>query len=203
MKEDCLAQQRGIRSVGTRRLWRSSQRLMSHLMRTTLQTFDIATMSSTAEPGGFLHPSLPSPPASSHRSASIEPSHLPQTRVHPLKPGSAKESSIIYYLDDRLLAISRRYEKRIEERTSDDQTSPAESGTYGYRSFGQLAHELEAVIDVVWVTASRTTTSPFYLKSSDGERSQSASLLSPCHSLIGLHIPVLISVFSRADFQNA
>lgn len=107
-----------------------------------------------------MHPSLPSPPPSSHRSDSIEPSHLPQTRVHPLKPGSAKESSVIYYLDDRLLAISRRYEKRIEERALNNEPSRAEDRSHGYRTFGQLAQEIEAVIDVVWVTASRKTALP-------------------------------------------
>lgn len=118
----------------------------------------MATTSSEAGPGGFLHPSLSSPPASSHRSGSIEPSHLPQTRVHPLRSGSAKEGSVIYYLDDKLLAISRRYEKRIEESTKDGEQLRSEGGSRGYQTFGQIAQDLEAVIDVVWVTASRMVT---------------------------------------------
>ena len=116
-------------------------------------------MASTGEePGGFFHFSLPSPPASSHRSGSVEPSHLPRTRIHPLKSGSAKESSVIYYLDDKLLAISRGYERRIEENTRNGERICTEGGTRGYTTFGQMAQDLDKVIDVVWITASRMIT---------------------------------------------
>jgi len=160
-------------------------------------------MSSNTEPGGFLHPSLPSPPPSSHRSGSIEPSHLPQTRVRPLKPGSAKENSVIYYLDDRLLAISRRYEKRIEERTSDTHPSRAEDRSHGYRTFGQLAQEVEAVVDVVWVTASRKTAWPTRETFPDQCGSKFASILSPGHSVVGLHVLAILSFFSKAHISFA
>ena len=119
---------------------------------------EMATASSDTEPGGFFHPALPSPPASSYRSLSIEPPHLPQTRSHPLKSGSAKEGSVIYYLDNKLLDISRRYEKRLEEETQDGVGVRDRGDSPGYTGFGQLAQDLEAVIDVVWVTASRTIT---------------------------------------------
>ena len=120
----------------------------------------MGTTSADAEPGGFFHPSLPSPPASSYRSGSIEPSQLPPTRARPLKPGSAKESGVIYYLDDKLLAISRRYEKRIEENAHDGERLRTEGASRGYTAFGAIARDLEAVIDVVWVTASRMTLKP-------------------------------------------
>lgn len=60
---------------------------------------------------------------------------------------------MIYYLDDKLLTISRRYEKRVQV------VSPtglkAEGEVLGYRKFDEAALDLEAVIDVVWITGTR------------------------------------------------
>ena len=111
------------------------------------------TNSSLNEPGGFLHPWLPSPPVSTNISPSLEPPHLPQTRSQPLRSGSGKETSVIYYLDDKLLTISRRYEKRVQ--VVSETGLKAEDEVQGYRKFDEAAIDLEAVIDVVWITGTR------------------------------------------------
>lgn len=121
----------------------------------------MAANPSVQEPGGFLPSYLPSPSISTNRSPSIEPSHLPQTRSHPLKSGSGKESSVIYYLDDKLLAISRRYEKRVQVVT--EMGLSAEGEAQGYRKFSEAARDLDAVIDVVWVTGTPTLQTPYLL----------------------------------------
>ncbi len=113
-------------------------------------------MSSTPDlpgPGGFLQPTLPSPPPSSSHSSSNAPKILPQPRSTPLKAGSSKESSFIDYVDRKLLAVSRRYEKRFNtDFEEDDQLNVTGRG---YEDFGELAKDLEAVIDVVWVSGTR------------------------------------------------
>ncbi len=114
-------------------------------------------MTSAAElhsgPGGFLQPTLPSPPASTTTSASTATPVLPRPRANPLKPGSSKESSFIDYVDNTLLGISRRYEKRYNADFEDEATSGIEGR--GYESFGELATDLETVINVVWVSGTR------------------------------------------------
>ncbi|KAL8949916.1 MAG: hypothetical protein Q9183_007562, partial [Haloplaca sp. 2 TL-2023] len=65
------------------------------------------------EPGGFLHPTLPSPPPSTIGSPAAAHSILPQPRSKPLKQGSPKESDFVTYIEQKLLAVSRRYENRF------------------------------------------------------------------------------------------
>ena len=107
-----------------------------------------------ARPGGFLQPSLPSPPASSINSPPAGYEVLPQPWSTPLKPGSSKESAFIDYVDQKLLGISRRYEKRFNADFEDESTSGIQGR--GYESYGELARDLEGVIDVVWVSGTRT-----------------------------------------------
>ncbi|KAK0509179.1 hypothetical protein JMJ35_008550 [Cladonia borealis] len=122
-------------------------------------------MTSAAEshpgPGGFLQPTLPSPPASTATSASPAPPVLPRPRANPLKPGSSKESSFIDYVDNKLLGVSRRYEKRYNADFEDEATSGIEGR--GYESFGEMAKDLEAVIDVVWVSGTPSLQTPYLL----------------------------------------
>lgn len=113
-----------------------------------------ASIPSSPEPGGFLLPTLPSPPASSTTTASVSASSLPQPRARPLKPGSSKESSFIDYVDRKLLQISRRYEKRFNA-DMEDSAAPKDEGS-GYENFGEVARDLERVVDVVWVSGTRT-----------------------------------------------
>lgn len=104
------------------------------------------------EPGGFLQPILPSPPSSTVGSPSTN-SILPHPRSNPLKPGSAKESSFIDYVDQKLLGISRRYEKRFNANLEDESSSDLEGR--GYEEFGGVAKDLEALADVIWVSGTR------------------------------------------------
>ena len=104
------------------------------------------------EPGGFL-PQLPSPPQSSVGSPSPHHPSLPLSRSYPLKRGSNKESAVIEHIDAKLLEISRRYEKRIN--AGNERGTDADTKLRGYDNFGQAAKDLEAVIDVVWVTGTR------------------------------------------------
>lgn len=106
------------------------------------------------QPGGFLPPTLPSPPTSS---ASATASVLPHPRFNPLKPGGAKESSFIDYVDRKLLAISRRYEKRFNA-DFDNESSSSEPEGRGYETFDEMAQELDSTIDIVWVSGTRTRT---------------------------------------------
>ena len=115
----------------------------------------MASIPSSPDPGGFLLPTLPSPPASSTTTASVSASSLPQPRARPLKPGSSKESSFIDYVDKKLLQISRRYEKRFNADMEDSRT-PKDEGS-GYEDFGEVARNIERVVDVVWVSGTRMT----------------------------------------------
>ncbi|KAK4690179.1 hypothetical protein P7C71_g6542, partial [Lecanoromycetidae sp. Uapishka_2] len=120
-----------------------------------------SSMSSTSEPGGFLQPDLPSPPPSSATSISTVTSVLPSPRHTPLKPGSGKESSFIDYVDKKLLGISRRYEKRFNKDLEEEKTSDVEGR--GYTSFGELAKDLENIVNVVWVSGTPSLQTPYLL----------------------------------------
>ena len=102
------------------------------------------------EPGGFLPPSLPSP-APSRVSNSSTRSNLPHPRSHPLRAGSAKEDAARRYVEGRLLHISRRYTKKfqpVEDSWVED--------VKGYESMGQVAKDLGEIVDVVWLSGTRT-----------------------------------------------
>ncbi|MCJ1436215.1 hypothetical protein MMC27_005593 [Xylographa pallens] len=121
-------------------------------------------MADQSEAGGFLHPTLPSPPASTIASSSVAPSILPSPRDHPLKPGSSKESNFIEYVERKLLEISGRYERRFnvglrEHSGRSEQTVPSN----GYENFGELAVDLENVIDVIWVSGTPSLQTPYLL----------------------------------------
>ncbi|KAL6714069.1 hypothetical protein ACLMJK_008563 [Lecanora helva] len=112
-------------------------------------------------PGGFLQPILPSPPPSSADGASIAPTVLPASRSTPLKKGATKESSFIDHVDRKLLGISRRYEKRHNTESEDDPSTDLEGK--GYATFGELANDLEGLIDVIWVSGTPSLQTPYLL----------------------------------------
>jgi hypothetical protein len=102
--------------------------------------------------GGFI-PSGPllSPPPSSLASSTIRVS-LPQARAHPLKAGSAKESELIRYLDERILHVQRRFAKRGTQPTS--RLDP-KLDVDGYKSFGEAAKDVESLVDLLWMSGTR------------------------------------------------
>ena len=108
------------------------------------------------EPGGFLPPTLPSPPPST---VSTSASPLPRPRTTALRPGGSKENALRNYVDDRLLEISGRFERRF--RDAYEATGPgheSERRNAGYKGFTELARDLEGVIDIIWVSGSREST---------------------------------------------
>ena len=94
-------------------------------------------------PGGFLIPSLPSPSPSS-TSTQVGPG-LPQPRAHALRAGSVKEDKVRKYVEARILHISRRYVKKFGVPDPSDEVT-------GYKTMGELCKDLDAVIDVLWLS---------------------------------------------------
>ena len=112
----------------------------------------MASEETQQEAGGFFVPSLPSPPLSApSTSASI----LPRPRATTLKAGSPKENAVRNYVDNKLLEISGRYERRFEAGEVVSESSHPGATVAGYRSFADLARDLDAVIDIIWVSGTR------------------------------------------------
>lgn len=84
-----------------------------------------------------------------------------------------------------------------------NEPSHAGDRSHGYRTFGQLAQEVEAVVDVVWVTASRKTAWPTRKTFPDQFGSEFTSILSPRHSVVGLHVLAILSFFFEAHIPFA
>ena len=125
------------------------------------------------EPGGFIQTHLPSPAPSTPASASTAtPSVLPRPRTHPLKAGSAKETGVIHHLDAGVLRIQRRHAKKFsgtyEHENDEGQHEDAKKGegeeleeVEGYNSFKEMVEDIEALINVVWVSGTRMFPHPW------------------------------------------
>ncbi|KAL1875400.1 hypothetical protein Daus18300_003139 [Diaporthe australafricana] len=115
----------------------------------------MADTSNSPGPGGFLpqHP-LPSPAPSG---SSIHPtSGLPHPRSHPLRAGSAKEQKIRAYVDNQLMYIQRRFvKKNVVAKTGDD--------IVGYKTIGELCKDLEALLDIIWLSGTPGLQVPYLL----------------------------------------
>jgi hypothetical protein len=103
------------------------------------------------EPGAFLPASLPSP-SNTDTSHSSTTSNLPHPRSQPLRAGSAKEEAARRYIEGRLLHISRRYTKKFQPPDADDHV-------HGYESMVDAAKDLGEVVDVLWLSGTRTSPS--------------------------------------------
>ncbi|MCJ1224727.1 hypothetical protein MMC12_001372 [Toensbergia leucococca] len=115
----------------------------------------------SSEPGGFLHPDSTNLQPLSTTSLPNAISLLPQPRLRPLKSGGSKESSFIEYVDRKVLEISRRYEKRYNADLEDKTTPGFEVS--GYENFGEVATDLEGVLDVVWMSGTPSLQIPYLL----------------------------------------
>lgn len=109
------------------------------------------------ESGGFIPASLPSP-APSNASRGSTASNLPQPRSNPLRAGSAKEEAARRYVESRLLHISRRYTKKF-------QPPDAHEDVHGYQSITDAAKDLGEVVDVLWLSGTRMSSSPYVWRS--------------------------------------
>ncbi|KAL8735342.1 MAG: hypothetical protein Q9166_000887 [cf. Caloplaca sp. 2 TL-2023] len=114
----------------------------------------MASSSRDQEPGGFLRPTLPSPPASSVNSPRAARLILPSPRSRPLKSGSSKETDFINHVEKKLLAISRRYENRFSATLSEEENP--DIGGRGYKDIGEEMRDLDPVVDVVWISGTHT-----------------------------------------------
>lgn len=108
------------------------------------------------QPGGFLpQGGLPSPAPSSASSRAA--SGLPHPRARSLQPGSSKEDMVRRYVEERLLNISRRYVKKFGNPEPGDTV-------VGYKTFGEACRELDAVVNVLWLSGTPGLQVPFLLK---------------------------------------
>lgn len=102
-------------------------------------------------PGGFVNPGLPSPAPSNNSSSTITASTLPRQRTRPLPPGSAKEVEVINHIDGGVLRMNRRHAKKF----SSSYAGKGEPDS-GYDSFKEVARDVDGIINVLWVSGSRT-----------------------------------------------
>lgn len=72
---------------------------------------------------------------------------LPTPRTRPLPAGSAKLKSLIFYLDDKILHVNRRYAKSFAEDPEN------KSPQAGYTDFIQVIADIDSLVDVVWTSA--------------------------------------------------
>jgi hypothetical protein len=110
--------------------------------------------------------------------STVTPSQLPKQRSHPLRAGSQKEATVISHVDKSILAINRRHAKKFS--SAFEQPLPgAQSGGLprggdgrreadleterqrGYESFNEVARDVESLVDVLWVSGTRTFTPSF------------------------------------------
>ncbi|KAL8899079.1 MAG: hypothetical protein Q9192_001761 [Flavoplaca navasiana] len=121
----------------------------------------MASSSREQAAGGFLRSSLPSPPASSVSSPSAARPILLQPRSRPLRSGSSKESDFINHVEQKLLAISRRYENRFSATLSEEANPDVEGR--GYTNIGEEVRDLDPVVDLIWISGTPSLQIAFLL----------------------------------------
>ncbi|KAI1622093.1 hypothetical protein EDD37DRAFT_696541 [Exophiala viscosa] len=84
-------------------------------------------------------------------------SNLPTPRTHPLRSGSQKEISLINYLDDKILRITRRYAKKYSNEMID------KDDARGYTTYDEFVSDVDPLLDVVWVSGTPTIQIPYLL----------------------------------------
>ena len=101
--------------------------------------------------GGYLLPSLPPSEYSTVLSSSFlgRPRPLPSPRATPLKPGSKHETSLIRFLDEGLLDVSRKYTKKY---------TPG-----GYDDIKTIVKDLQKLVDLIWISSTRWYPSLIYM----------------------------------------
>ncbi|KAL4994111.1 hypothetical protein BDV10DRAFT_10892 [Aspergillus recurvatus] len=127
--------------------------------------------------GGFMQPSAPSPTPSA---STVTPSVLPKQRTHPIRPGSAKETTVINHVDKTILAINRRHAKKFSSVFEQQPTQHNGNGTAmksasgtrregegdkerGYENFMEIVKDIEGVVDVLWVSGTPSLQIPYLI----------------------------------------
>lgn len=67
-----------------------------------------------------------------------------------MKPGSGKETAVINYVDSHILAINRRHAKKFSSSFSGEKDEDR-----GYERFREVVKDIEAVVDMLWVSGTR------------------------------------------------
>lgn len=67
-------------------------------------------------------------------------------------PGSSKENSVINHVDSQILAINRRHAKKFSGNFADPSEADRDRG---YESFREVVKDINAIIDILWVSATR------------------------------------------------
>ncbi|KIW09008.1 uncharacterized protein PV09_00905 [Verruconis gallopava] len=109
--------------------------------------------------GGFLPDQMLSPPPSSIASGSTVAAALPHPRAHPLKPGGAKESAFIRFVDQGILKIERRYAKRGTSMADKNE----DASSRGYENFEELVQDVEKLFELIWVSGTPSLQVPYLL----------------------------------------
>ncbi|KAG5289922.1 DMC1-like protein [Histoplasma ohiense] len=109
--------------------------------------------------GGFIPSSLPCPPASSVNSNSTVTPSLPQQRKQSLRPGSAKEMTVINFVDSHIIAIHRRHAKKFSSAFAEDECE----ADRGYENFREVAKDMETIVDVLWVSGTPSLQVPYLI----------------------------------------
>ncbi|KAK0644100.1 hypothetical protein B0T16DRAFT_430410 [Cercophora newfieldiana] len=109
---------------------------------------------SAGAPGGFAIPALPSPAPSATSTPSI--TGLPHPRGHALRPGSAKEDRVRLFAAARMSHISRRFAKRSAIAQPEDEV-------VGYKSMAELCKDVDALIDIIWLSGTPRLQIPYLL----------------------------------------
>ncbi|KAF1739336.1 hypothetical protein CRV24_001268 [Beauveria bassiana] len=106
---------------------------------------------SSPQPGGFIPPTgllTPTPSTASSRPVVS----LPHPRQKPLNPSGSKGDQVRRSVEEELLNISRRYVKKFSGPDPDNTV-------VGYTDFTEIAKNLEDVVDTLWSTGTRKSSS--------------------------------------------
>ncbi|PYH42198.1 general transcription factor IIH subunit TFB6 family [Aspergillus saccharolyticus JOP 1030-1] len=127
--------------------------------------------------GGFIPPAAAHLPSPAPTTSTVTPSLLPKPRAHPLRPGSAKEATVLEYIDKKLLSISRRHAKKFSgafigdnggggmssSSGSPQRTAQESESEKGYESFKEVAKDFEGLVDVLWVSGTPSLQLPYLI----------------------------------------
>ncbi len=93
---------------------------------------------------------MPSPAPTTSTIGSV--AGLPHPRAHALRPGSAKEDQVRNFVSDRMVHMTRRFVKKSGRTAS----SLSQDDVVGYASMAELCKDLEEVINIIWLSGTRT-----------------------------------------------